>query len=98
MSEYERIGLQYAARRRADPRLGRAIADALGGARRIVNVGAGAGSYEPVGPAVVAVEPAAAMIAQRPPGAAPCVRGNAERLPFADGAFDAGLAILTITP
>jgi len=96
VSEYERIGLQYAARRRADPRLGRAIADALGGARRIVNVGAGAGSYEPVGPRVVAVEPAAAMIAQRPPGAAPCVRGNAERLPFADGAFEAGLAILTI--
>jgi SAM-dependent methyltransferase len=96
MNEYERIGRGYNERRRADPRLARAIADALAGAGRVVNVGAGAGSYEPMGRGAVAVEPAAAMIAQRPAGAAPCVRGRAERLPFGDAAFDAALAVLTI--
>jgi SAM-dependent methyltransferase len=96
VDEYERIGHGYAGRRRADPRLERAVAAALGDARSVLNVGAGTGSYEPAARKVIAVEPAALMIAQRPAGAAPCVRGYAEKLPFADGAFDASLAVLTI--
>ena len=96
MSEYERIGVGYAGRRRADRRLARAIADALDGATSVLNVGAGAGSYEPPGPATVAVEPAATMIAQRPPGTAPCMRARAEALPFGDRTFDGTLAVLTI--
>ena len=36
------------------------------------------------------------MIAQRAPASAPCVRAFAEQLPFHDGTFDAGLAVLTI--
>jgi SAM-dependent methyltransferase len=96
MNEYERIGRGYAQRRRADPRLARTIADALDDARSVLNVGAGTGSYEPAGPGTVAVEPAAAMIAQRPAGAAPCVRACAEALPFGDGGFDAVLATLTM--
>jgi SAM-dependent methyltransferase len=60
----------------------------------VVNVGAGAGSYEPAG-TVVAVEPSPVMVAQRPVGSAPAVRAVAERLPFADDAFDAALAVLT---
>jgi SAM-dependent methyltransferase len=76
--------------------LARAIAQALDGVSSVVNVGAGAGSYEPAGPGTVAVEPAAMMIAQRPADAAFCVRACAEALPFADRAFDAGLAVLTI--
>jgi SAM-dependent methyltransferase len=96
MNEYETIGRGYAQRRRADPRLARAIADALDGATSVLNVGAGTGSYEPAGPGVVAVEPAATMIAQRPAEAAPCVRACAEALPFDDGAFDAVLATLTL--
>ena len=35
------------------------------------------------------------MIRQRPGGAAPVVRGVAESLPFADGSFDAAMAVLT---
>lgn len=96
MNEYDRIGGGYAERRRADPRLARAISQALDDARSVVNVGAGAGSYEPAGPSTVAVEPSATMIAQRPADAAPCVRAVAEALPFADRTFDAGLAVLTI--
>ncbi len=95
-TEYERIGAGYADRRRADPRLARVIAEALGDAGSVLNVGAGTGSYEHDARGTVAVEPAAAMIAQRAPSAAPCVRAFAEQLPFNDGAFDAGLAVLTI--
>jgi SAM-dependent methyltransferase len=43
----------------------------------------------------VAVEPSETMIAQRPAGAARCVQGYAEDLPFADGAFDAAMAVLS---
>ncbi|MGN6378632.1 MAG: class I SAM-dependent methyltransferase [Gaiellales bacterium] len=93
---YDTIGGGYAVRRRPDPRIAAAIEAALGNARSVVNVGAGAGSYEPAERAVVAVEPSAVMIAQRPPGAAPVVRATAERLPFGDGAFDAAMAVLTI--
>jgi SAM-dependent methyltransferase len=58
-------------------------------------VGAGSGSYEPVDRPVVALEPSELMIAQRPPGNAPVLRGVAERLPFGDRAFGAVLAVLT---
>jgi SAM-dependent methyltransferase len=61
----------------------------------VVNVGAGTGSYEPADREVVAVEPSAVMLCQRAPGAAPAVRAAAEALPFADGAFDASMAVLT---
>jgi SAM-dependent methyltransferase len=61
----------------------------------VVNVGAGAGSYEPRDRDVVAVEPSEAMIAQRPPGAARVVQGHAEALPFPDGSFDAAMAVLS---
>ena len=48
-----------ARRRVADPRLERQIHAALGDASTIVNVGAGAGSYEPGDRTVVALEPSA---------------------------------------
>jgi SAM-dependent methyltransferase len=96
VSEYDRIGGQYAATRRPDPRIERQIADALGDARSVVNVGAGTGAYEPRDREVVGVEPSAVMLAQRAPDAAPAVQGSAEELPFEDRAFDAALAVLTM--
>lgn len=93
---YDRIGRGYAQRRQADPRIAAHIVRALGDARTVVNVGAGAGSYEPAGRHVVAVEPSPVMIVQRSAGAAPVTRGVAEALPFPDGAFDAALAVLTV--
>lgn len=93
---YDRIGATYDVQRRPDPRLAAAIHAALGSARRIINVGAGTGNYEPVGRDVVAVEPSADMIARRPPGAAPAIQGVAGALPFGDASFDAGMAILTM--
>jgi SAM-dependent methyltransferase len=94
MENYDSIGCGYAVTRRPDPRVAQQILAALGGARTIVNVGAGTGSYEPA--RAIAVEPSIEMIRQRPHAAAPVVRAIAERLPFADRAFDAALAILTI--
>ena len=93
---YDQIGVGYADRRRPDPRLAAAISGALGDADSIVNVGAGTGSYEPADRPVVAVEPAIAMIRQRPASAAPAVRACAEALPFPDRSFEAALAVLTI--
>ena len=61
----ERAARGYAERRRPDPRIEAAIAAALGDAASVVNVGAGAGSYEPRDRRVVAVEPSLHMLAQR---------------------------------
>nr|WP_254848628.1 methyltransferase domain-containing protein [Mycobacterium sp. IS-2888] len=63
--------------------------------RTVVDVGAGAGSYEPA-QTIAAVEPSTVMIAQRPPGSAPCVRAVAEALPLRDKCADAAMAILTV--
>ena len=93
---YDTIGRGYTRQRRPDPRIAARLTAALGGARSVLNVGAGAGSYEPTDRAVVAAEPSAVMLAQRLPGAAPAVRARAEALPFADSAFDAVLAVLTV--
>lgn len=93
---YDRIGTGYAPHRRPEPRWASRIRAALGDARHVLDVGAGAGSYEPRDRQVVALDPSRTMLAQRPPGAAPAVRGRAEALPFPDRAFDAALAVLTI--
>jgi SAM-dependent methyltransferase len=92
---YDQIGRTYGSTRRPDPRVEAAIRAALGDAASVVNVGAGTGSYEPP-QTVLAVEPSAAMIAQRPDGAAPAMQAAAERIPLPDGACDAALAVLTI--
>jgi SAM-dependent methyltransferase len=92
---YDEIGRTYASTRRADPRIQAAIWAALGDARTVVNVGAGTGSYEPP-TTVLAVEPSAAMISQRPAGSAPAVQATAESIPLADGCCDAALAVLTL--
>jgi SAM-dependent methyltransferase len=93
---YERIGVRYAAGRRADSRIQAALDAALGDARTVLNVGAGAGSYEPANRVVVALEPSSVMRAQRHADAAPVIAASAESLPFDNDAFDACMAILTV--
>lgn len=93
---YDTIGSGYGRTRRADPRLARRVRDALGPSASVVNVGAGVGAYEPRDRDVTAVEPSLRMLEQRSTDAAPAVRAFAESLPFADDAFDAGLATLTL--
>ena len=72
------------------------VHDRLGNAARVINVGAGAGSYEPGDRQVVAVEPSHEMIRQRSAGCPPAIRAVASHLPFEDGTFGAAMALLTV--
>jgi SAM-dependent methyltransferase len=93
---YDRMGIDYSEVRRADPRFEAAIREALGDAKSVLNVGAGAGSYEPRDREVVAVEPSPVMIAQRPADAAPAIQGVAEDLPLDDKSVDATMGVFTM--
>ena len=96
MARYDSIGINYADLRIPDARIAAAIAQALGPARSIINVGAGTGSYEPTDREVTAVEPSIEMIRKRRHPAAAVVQASADALPFDDNAFDAAMAILTL--
>ncbi len=93
---YETIGHQYSRFRREDPRIRERIRAGLGDARSVVNVGAGAGSYEPADLHVVAIEPSGVMAAQRPHSLVPAVRATADSIPLRDKSVDAAMAILTL--
>jgi SAM-dependent methyltransferase len=95
-ARYDTIGETYSGTRREDPRLRARIHAALGDARTVVNVGAGAGSYEPRDRHVTAIEPSDVMAAQRPRGLAPAIRASAGSLPLRDGSADAAMAVLSI--
>lgn len=94
--DYEQHGSGYASIRRPDPHIEAVVHAALDAGRTVVNVGAGAGSYEPTDRYVLADEPSARMRAQRPLHAAPAVDAAAQRLPFDERCFDAAMAIMTI--
>lgn len=94
--DYEKVGVGYSRYRRPEPQIAETIRRALGDSRRVLNVGAGAGSYEPADRDVTAVEPSASMRAQRPPHLPTAIDATAEQLPFPDDAFDASLATFTV--
>lgn len=93
---YDTIGANYADCRQADTRIAKAVEDAIGSAKTVLNVGAGTGSYEPSERRLVAVEPSLEMIRQRASMAAKAVQASADALPFEDGYFEASMAILTV--
>lgn len=93
---YDAIGIGYRDYRRPDPRIQALITEALADTGSVLNVGAGAGSYEPQDRPTVAVEPSSVMIEQRAAELNPVVRAYAEALPFADSSFDTTLALLTV--
>ncbi|MBL4863801.1 MAG: class I SAM-dependent methyltransferase [Rhodobiaceae bacterium] len=93
---YDTIGLNYANLRQPDLRIAQRIETALGDATTVLNVGAGAGSYEPADRQITALEPSAEMIGQRPTSNATVIQGSAEDLPYDDNTFDASMAVLTI--
>jgi SAM-dependent methyltransferase len=93
---YDSIGINYAELRKPDPRIAKAVEQALGAARVILNVGAGTGSYEPSDRQLIAVDRSLGMIRKRRPAAARAIQASADELPFADGSFEASMAILTV--
>ncbi len=93
---YDTIGLNYANLRKPDFRIAQRIETALGDAKTVLNVGAGAGSYEPADRQITAVEPSAEMIGQRSASNATVIQGRAENLPYDAETFDASMAVLTI--
>ena len=95
-ARYDSIGHGYAATRREEPRFREIILAALGHAKSVVNVGAGAGSYEPRDRYVLAIEPSDVMAAQRPRALAPAIRGEAHRLPLRDGSVEAAMSVLSL--
>ncbi len=95
-ANYAVIGPNYARYRRPEPYIAARIVAALGDARTVLNVGAGAGSYEPRDRDVTAVEPSATMRAQRPADLPVAIDAVAEDLPFPDASFDAAMGTYTV--
>ena len=94
-ADYGRLAPGYSDYRRPDPRIAAEIERALGDAITVVNVGAGAGSYEPIDRVVTAVEPSASMRALRAADH-PAIDAVAEALPFPDDSFDAGMSTFSV--
>lgn len=90
------IGPAHASFHRPDERIAHVIAQALGDARTVLNIGAGTGSYETAAHTITAVEPSLAMRARRPAQLATAVDAVAEDLPFADGQFDAAMTLFSV--
>ncbi|QUX29784.1 class I SAM-dependent methyltransferase [Nocardiopsis akebiae] len=95
-ADYGVIARTYTDHRRPDPRIAAAVHRALGDARTVLNIGAGAGSYEPLDREVTPVEPSASMRAKRPDALPAAVDAVAESLPFPDGAFDAAMTTFSV--
>lgn len=93
---YDDIGINYSVMRCTDPKIAKHLYAELQGATRIVNIGAGAGSYEPENVELVAVEPSSEMIAQREIGSHPVEQASAEKLPFEDGSFSHAMTVLSM--
>jgi len=95
--DYDKFGQKYSGYRQTDPRIAEYVFAALKNARTILNVGAGAGSYEPTDKYVVAVEPSIVMRYQRlPNGNIPAINAKADNLPFDNDSFDASMAMITV--
>lgn len=94
--DYNQIAAGYSTHRRPDPRIAAMIHTALGDAKSVLNVGAGAGSYEPHDRHVIPIEPAEPMRRQRPAHLAPAINARAEALPLDDQSVDAAMATVTV--
>lgn len=93
---YDEIGIDYALKRQTEPRIAKQIFAELEGADKVINIGAGAGSYEPSHLNLVAVEPSHEMISQRPIDSHEVVQASAESLPFADKSFSHAMTVLSM--
>lgn len=94
---YDKHGHSYSGHRQTDERIAEYVYTVLADADSVLNVGAGAGSYEPSNKYVVAVEPSFVMRQQRLlNGKVPAIDAKADCLPFDDASFDAAMAMVTV--
>ena len=94
---YDRFGHRYSGHRQTDSRIAAYVYQELADAYTILNVGAGAGSYEPTDKYVIAVEPSVTMRNQRlRNNKVPAVNAMAGDLPFDNHSFDAAMAMVTV--
>jgi SAM-dependent methyltransferase len=94
--DYDQLAEQYRNHRKPDSRIAGRIKSHIKGAKRVLNVGSGIGSYEPENCYIVALEPSREMNTRRKNSKAALIQGVAENLPFSDNTFDISMAILTI--
>jgi len=95
--DYDKLGQKYSGYRQTDPRIAKYVFEAFAGVRIVLNIGAGAGLYEPTDKHVVAVEPPIVMRTQRlQDGKISAVNAKAANLPFNNNSFDASMAMVTI--
>ncbi|HXC24041.1 MAG TPA: methyltransferase domain-containing protein [Solirubrobacteraceae bacterium] len=92
----EQVAQEPPAIRQADARIFRQIHRALGDARSVANVGAGAAEYEPDDRWVLAIEPSAGIVARPAPRLTTPIVGPAESLPIPSNSIDAAMACLTL--
>jgi len=78
-ARYDTLGVGYADLRVLDTSIAAQLHAAIGPANAVINVGAGAGSYEPSGKRVTPVEHSLTMIRQRDANAHPVVQSIALR-------------------
>ena len=95
-ADYATIGNVYRDYRVADSRIAAFVHAALGDARKVLNIGAGTGSYEPTDREVTAVEPSTTMRQKRPPHLSRAIDARAEQLPFPEDNFDAAMGTFTV--
>jgi hypothetical protein len=93
---HEQVSRELAPLRLADPRIARQIHEALGDARSVANIGAGAAEYEPIDRWVLAIEPSEDRITRSPHRLTTPIKGHAESLPIPSSSVDAAMACLTL--
>ncbi|GAB1269651.1 class I SAM-dependent methyltransferase [Aurantivibrio infirmus] len=95
-AKYNKIGVNYSVSRCTDPKIAKQLYAELRDATKIVNIGAGTGSYEPEGVELVAVEPSLEMISQRKKGAHKVEQSFAENLSFENNSFSHAMTVLSM--
>src|SRR5689334_2336922 len=93
---YDDIGNNYSVTCGTDPQIAKQLYVELHGVTRIVNIGAGTGSYEPENIELVAVEPSSVMIAQRKVDSHRVEQAFAEQLPFENKSFSHAMTVLSM--
>lgn len=95
-SAHAETSVGYAPMHNADPRIAKQINDALGTAKSVVNVDAGAGAYEPVDREVLPIEASPEKIAKRSPELPPAIQAHPECLPLPSGCVDASMTCMAL--